>query len=67
MFFCLSVYNVLYVEVVKVHLTSVFYNLNQLGYKVDITSQLEGVEFMIRGLSEIRVIKEIISSFALRK
>ena len=57
----------LYVEVAKVHLTSVIYSLNQLGYKVFIASQLGGVEFMIKGLSEVRVIKEIITSLASRK
>ena len=57
----------LYVEVVKVHLTSVFYSLNQLGYTVVIASRSEGVEFAINGMSDVRVIKKIIKSLASRK
>ena len=66
-FILFSALKSLYVEVVKVHLTSVFYSLNQLGYKVVIASRLGGVEFTIKGLSEIRVIKKIITSMASRK
>jgi len=58
---------ILFAEVVKVHLASVINSVNQIGYLLDVTSNRLGLEFKVKGLSEEKVIKAIITSLAFSK